>query len=300
LCGVLNLDKPAGLTSRQAVDRVKRFLRGTKLGHAGTLDPLATGVLVVCVGAATRLIAYVQRMPKTYRTIIRLGAKSDTLDAAGRVSEVVAPRRPEREQVEAAVNRQVGAILQRPPEFSALRVQGERAYDLARAGRSVVLAPRLVQIDRIELISYDWPSLELEVTCGGGTYIRAIARDLGDDLGCGGLVDVLRRTRIGPFTANGAIDLEGLSAATVQARILPALEAVAGLPRLALSADQVAVIAQGRALTPVAVDVGGEVALVGPDGALVAIGEQTVPMGPVYPRRVLIGEQDRVDSGEDS
>jgi tRNA pseudouridine55 synthase len=290
-CGLLNLDKPGGMTSRAAVDRVVRLMPGSKVGHAGTLDPLATGVLVVCVGAATRLIEFVQRMPKTYRTVIRLGAQSDTLDADGRVTEAVDPRRPDEAEVRRVLARQVGTIEQRPPEFSALRVQGRRAYDLARAGRPVELAPRPVTIHRIDLIRYDWPRLELEILCGSGTYIRSIARDAGEALGCGGLVEVLVRTRIGPFRRDEAIDPDTLSAATIVDRIRPALDAVADLPRIALSAEQVAAILQGRALADDEVGArsvaDGEVALVGPDGALSAIAEHVAATGRIFPRRVL-------------
>ena len=141
LSGLLNLRKITGLTSRDVVNRVTRMLGKIKVGHAGTLDPLASGVLVVCVGAATRLIEYVQRMPKTYRTVVRLGARSDTLDADGRVEVVAAPRVPNESEVRAALAAQVGTIAQTPPEFSALKVEGRRAYDLARAGRAVISLP---------------------------------------------------------------------------------------------------------------------------------------------------------------
>jgi tRNA pseudouridine55 synthase len=291
-CGVLNLNKPAGITSRQAVDRVQRCLRGPKLGHAGTLDPLATGVLVVCVGAATRLIEYVQRMPKTYRTVIRLGASSDTYDADGRVMAVAVPRAPAHAEVEAALKRQVGMILQRPPEFSALKVQGLRAYDLARTGQAVDLAPRQVRVDRIDLIAYEWPRLELEITCGGGTYIRSIARDLGADLGCGGLVEVLKRTRIGTFSLDRAIDLDHVSPDTIADGLRPALEAVAELPCLAVTAEQVSALVQGRELRTAtiadAMAVPGEVALVGPDGTLIAIGRHHPAAARIRPERVLV------------
>lgn len=293
LCGLLNLNKPAGMTSRAAIDRVARPLRGTKVGHAGTLDPLATGVLVVCVGAATRLIEFVQRMPKTYRTVIRLGATSDTLDADGAVTEVAAPRRPDEEEVRAVVARQVGTIEQMPPRFSALKVGGRRAYDLARAGEEVALASRRVTIARIDVLGYEWPRLELEIDCGGGTYIRSIARDLGDAIGCGGLVEALVRTRIGPFDLAGAIDPDALSVGTIPGRLMPALAAVADLPRVALSAGQVADVTQGRPIDPddpAAVDVGaGEVALVGPDGMLVAVAERVDGTRLIAPRRVLAG-----------
>src|SRR6476659_3043098 len=134
LCGLLNLEKPIGGPSRDVVDRVSRPLRKVKVGHAGTLDPLATGVLVVCVGAATRLIEYVQRMPKTYRTTVLLGARSDTLDADGQVVAVESPRVPGEPEIRTALATQVGTIAQMPPQYSALKVRGRRAYDLARAG----------------------------------------------------------------------------------------------------------------------------------------------------------------------
>ena len=199
--GVLNLNKPGGMTSRDVVDLVSRPLRKAKVkvGHAGTLDPLATGVLVVCVGSATRLIEYVQRMPKAYRTVVLLGARSDTLDADGKVEAVEDPPIPTEAEVRSALLTQVGTISQMPPQFSALKVEGKRAYDLAREGQAVELAARPVRIDQVELISYAWPRLELQVDCGSGTYIRSIARDIGEILGCGGLVEVLTRTRIGPF-----------------------------------------------------------------------------------------------------
>ncbi len=293
LSGVLNLNKPGGLTSRAVVDMVVRPLRGTKVGHAGTLDPLATGVLVVCVGAATRLIEYVQRMSKTYRTTVLLGARSDTLDADGRVIAVESPRVPSEPEIRTAMTTQIGTISQIPPQYSALKVQGRRAYDMARAGHAVDLAPRQVLVRRIDVLAYDWPRLDLEIDCGSGTYIRSIARDVGESLECGGLVEVLTRTRIGPFTLVDALDPLELTAESISSRLLPALEAVTNLPRLPLSPAQIAAIGQGRVLT--ADQFGGavpagEVALLGPDGALVAIAERIAESGRVEPRRVLGSE----------
>ena len=199
MTGILNLHKPSGITSRQVVDRVAALLPRVKVGHAGTLDPLASGVLIVCVGAATRLVECIQRMTKTYHAVILLGARSDTLDADGRVTAVESPRVPSDQEVRLAVAGHVGMVAQLPPEFSALWVKGQRAYDLARAGQAVALKPRLVRIDRAELLAYRWPRLELEIDCGAGTYIRSVARDLGETLCCGGLIEKLVRTRIGPF-----------------------------------------------------------------------------------------------------
>ena len=289
LCGLLNLNKPAGMTSRAVVDRVVRLMRRVKVGHAGTLDPLASGVLVVCVGTATRLIEYVQRMPKTYRTRVGLGATSDTHDADGTVVAVAGAVAPDIEAVRAAVAAQVGTILQKPPEYSALKVGGQRAYDLARAGRPVDLAPRPVTIHRIEIVSYAWPRLELEVHCEGGTYIRSIARDLGEALGCGGLVEVLTRVAIGAFTLADALELETITAERLPALIRPARDAVGDLPALTLTTRQVADVSLGRPVAPAgAQGLDGEVALVGPEGGLVALGVIDRVSRQVAPRRVLV------------
>jgi tRNA pseudouridine55 synthase len=291
LSGVLNLEKPGGMTSRDVVDLVSRSLRKVKVGHAGTLDPLASGVLVVCVGSATRLIEYVQRMPKAYRTVVRLGARSDTLDADGRIEVEEDPRVPTEAEVRAALAGQVGTIEQVPPQFSALKVEGRRAYDLARVGQAVELAARPVRVDRVELVSYDWPRLEFTVDCGSGTYIRSIARDVGEALGCGGLVEVLVRTRIGPFLQADAIDPTGLPIDAILARLQPTEVALGDLPRLRLSAGQVEAVGQGKSLRAAEVEgaegLEGEVGLLGPDGGLVAIALASERDGTIRPRRVL-------------
>ena len=176
-CGLLSLSKPSGMTSRQAVDVVQRLARPVKAGHAGTLDPLATGVLVVCVGGATHLIEYVQRMPKRYTATFLLGRQSPTEDVEGAVVELPHAPVPAGEQIEAAAQRFVGRIDQRPPAFSALKIHGRPAYKLARQGRPVTLQPRPVELYRIEVKSYRYPELILEVECGGGTYVRSLGRD---------------------------------------------------------------------------------------------------------------------------
>lgn len=294
-CGVLNLEKPGGMTSRDVVNLVARPLRKVKVGHAGTLDPLASGVLVVCVGAATRLIEYVQRMPKAYRAVVRLGARSDTLDADGRVEVEKDPRIPTEAEVRSALASQVGTIEQVPPQFSALKVEGRRAYDLARAGRSIELAARPVRVDRIELVRYAWPRLEITVDCGSGTYIRSIARDVGEALGSGGLIEVLVRTRIGPFLQADALDPTGLPISAILARLRPGVDALGDLPRLRLSAGQVEAVAQGRELMAREVEgtpqIDGEFGLIGPDGGLVAVAEVEASegkVGTIRPRRVLV------------
>src|SRR4051812_31792112 len=183
--GLLVIDKPGGMTSRDAVNRVQRwFPRKTEIGHTGTLDPLATGVLVVCVGAATRLADYVQAMGKSYASRFRLGATSTTDDADGDVTETPNATAPTRAQIEAALSMFIGSVEQMPPSVSALKVGGRRAHDLARKGKVVPLAARTVRVDAIRVTNYEWPWLDVEVDCGKGTYIRSIARDLGAQLGC--------------------------------------------------------------------------------------------------------------------
>jgi tRNA pseudouridine55 synthase len=286
-CGLLNLNKPIGLTSRDVVDRVARPLRKIKVGHAGTLDPLASGVLVVCVGAATRLIEYVQRMPKTYRARIRLGATSDTDDADGTVVEATDPPVPTESDLRAALAGQVGTIDQVPPEFSAIKVAGERAYDLARAGREVVLKARPVAISRIELLAYVWPNVELEIDCGSGTYIRSIARDVGQTLGCGGLIEVLTRTRIGPFAIEDAVDPRDLDRAAILGVLRPATEAVADLPSVILDEERIHAIGQGRTIEVDPPMPAGEAVLLDESGEIVAIAEAVDGGRRLAPRRVL-------------
>ncbi len=288
-CGLLNLNKPIGVTSREVVDRVARPLRKVKVGHAGTLDPLASGVLVVCVGAATRLIEYVQRMPKTYRARVRLGASSDTDDADGTIVEAIDPPIPSAADLRAVLASQVGVIEQVPPEFSAIKVAGERAYDLARAGREVVLKARPVTVHRVELLDYDWPRVELEIDCGAGTYIRSIARDVGDALGCGGLIEVLTRTRIGPFTVEEALDPMRLDRAAIVEALRPATEAVTGMPSVVLDDERIRAIGQGRAVEVDPPMREGEAALLDEAGAIVAIAEAVDGGRRLAPRRVLRG-----------
>jgi tRNA pseudouridine55 synthase len=246
--GLLVLDKPAGMTSREVVNRAQRwFPRGTRIGHAGTLDPLATGVLVLGVGTATKLLEYVQRMEKTYRAAVLLGARSDTDDADGLVERVNVERPPDERLVVECLQGFVGEFLQVPPNFSAAKVTGRRAYDLARRGGEVSLGPRQVHINGIDLIAYEYPRLEVLVRCGKGTYIRSLARDLGEQLGCGALVQTLRRTRIGPFGAEEALTPD-IDAATARSRLLPLSEAVAGLPQVTLPDAELAQFCHGRAV----------------------------------------------------
>ncbi len=210
--GLLVLDKPSGVTSRRVVDRVLRFVRPTKVGHAGTLDPLAAGVLLLGLGQATRLVEYVHELPKQYQATFLLGRSSTTEDIDGEITELPDAVPPTREQIEQAADTLRGDIQQRPPAFSALKVAGRRAYELARAGETPELAPRGVRINRLTITRYDYPELCLDVECSSGTYVRSLGRDLAERAGSAAVMSALVRTAIGPFTLAEAADPEAITA----------------------------------------------------------------------------------------
>jgi tRNA pseudouridine55 synthase len=273
LDGLLVLDKPGGITSREALDRALRwFPRRTRVGHAGTLDPLATGVLVLCLGGATRLVEYVQAMGKTYKSLFRLGATSDSDDADGTVTPVPGAADPGPGAVAAALAGLVGTIEQVPPAYSAAKVAGRRAHALARRGEDVTLRARPVQVHAIDVLRYAYPDLEVEVRCGKGTYVRSLARDLGRALGCGAFVQTLRRTRVGPFTAEAAARLD-MPPEEARLGLLPLEAAVAELPRAVLPPREVGRLRSGQAvaLPPALAGRRGEVGVFDGSGSLVAI-----------------------------
>lgn len=221
LSGLLVLDKPLGLSSAAAVARVRRAARGAKVGHAGTLDPLATGVLLCCLGRATRCAAKLMDLPKTYEAVVDLSAftASDDRESPPQVVPVAQP--PTQRQVHQALAALVGDIAQRPPRFSAVHVGGRRAYQLARQGQWPDLAPRIVHVAALELLAYAWPHATLRVQCGKGTYIRSLARDLGLKLGTGGHLAALRRTAVGPYTLAMAICWDRLDRPLTVGDLLP-------------------------------------------------------------------------------
>jgi tRNA pseudouridine55 synthase len=197
--GILVIDKPVGVTSAYVLNGVKRLLpRGTRIGHAGTLDALASGVLVALIGSATKWSDQVMGMPKQYQGVIRLGARSMTDDAEGPITPSGAAP-VDRHSVEAALMRFVGSIEQAAPAYSALKIEGKRSSDRVRAGEAVVVKTRIIHVSRIELLAYAWPDASVLIDCGRGTYVRSIARDLGEALGTGGHLASLVRTKVGPF-----------------------------------------------------------------------------------------------------
>jgi tRNA pseudouridine55 synthase len=273
-CGILNIHKPAEMTSRQAVNCVQRLTRPAKAGHAGTLDPLATGVLVVCVGAATRLIGYVQRMSKQYTGTFLLGRQSPTEDIEGDVTELPDAPIPTLEQIVTVAARFVGRIEQRPPAFSALKIAGRPAYKLARKGQQPQLAARPVDIDCIEVVAYQYPELVLEVRCGSGTYIRSLGRDLAESLGTAAVMSALVRSSIGCFSLDEAVDPHALNADNLPQLLQSPLRAVEYLPRVHLSADEVTRLRHGLTVERkcnVGMAEGSEIVALDPAGELVGI-----------------------------
>jgi tRNA pseudouridine55 synthase len=255
----INLNKPLGLTSHDVVARIRRLLRErdlkhVKVGHAGTLDPLATGVLVVCLGAATRLSEYVMNHDKTYRASIMLGVETETYDAEGDVVSTADASHVTRADVERVLSAYVGDIAQVPPMYSAIKQGGRKLYDLARAGQVVERAPRPVTIHAITVEQYmiavpEHPTVVCEVKCSAGTYIRSLAHDLGAALGVGAHLTGLERTASGAFGVDAAVTLEQLAAAADWSPLLTApLDALADMPRLVLSPSDWEEISHGRVI----------------------------------------------------
>ena len=294
--GWLVLDKPVGMTSTHAVSVVKRLLQAKRAGHAGTLDPLASGLLPIALGEATKTVPFVMDGRKIYRFTVRWGEERDTDDAEGRATET-SVERPTPEAVRALIPRFSGLIEQVPPRFSAVKIGGERAYDLARDGAVVELAPRPIEIHHLELVETPDPDHGvLAAECGKGTYVRALARDMGRALGCFGHVVALRRTAVGPFTEQIATSLEALQRMTqpgaevdivAGSAILPVDAGLAALPALRVSTADAGRLARGQAVllrgrdAPV---MEGWVS-VSAHGGLVALAQ--VEKGELRPRRIF-------------
>ncbi len=251
LHGWVNLDKPLGLTSTQAIGRIRRLTDAQKLGHAGTLDPLATGILPIALGEATKTIPFVQDRDKVYRFTVAWGSATSTDDREGTVI-AQSDARPPRAQIEAVLPRFMGEIEQIPPQFSAIKIDGQRAYDLARAGEQVDIKPRVVEVYGLTLLGMDSDSAEFELACSKGTYVRSIARDMGRILGCFGHVSALRRLAVGNFTEENAISLDEFEKmvqnSTPDQVLLPVETALDDIPALAMTAAEITRIRQGQSL----------------------------------------------------
>jgi len=290
ISGWIVLNKPYDMTSTQAVGKVRWLLSAAKAGHAGTLDPLATGILPIALGEATKAVPQVQDGTKVYRFTIGWGKATSTDDIEG---EVIATSdvRPERAALEAVLPRFTGTIMQRPPAFSAIKVDGERAYDLARAGEVVELAARPIDVDAIALVEHGTDASVLEVTCGKGTYVRALARDIAEALGTVGHVTNLHRAAVGPFSDADAVTIEALEAAEPGAErdglIAPVDAGLGDLPEIRLDAGQANAISHGNAilLTGASAPARLDECWVSFKGKVLATG--SVEFGQFKPRRVF-------------
>jgi tRNA pseudouridine55 synthase len=287
--GWLVLDKGVGMTSTHAVAVVKRAFNAKKAGHAGTLDPLASGILPIALGEATKTVPFVMDGRKSYVFSIAWGVETDTDDSEGKPVQAM-NRSPEREEIEALLPRFTGTIEQVPPRFSAIKVQGERAYDLAREGETIELQPRTVEIARLSVMKHAGDRSILEAECGKGTYVRALARDLGRAIGCLGHIAALRRTRVGPFSEEEAVTVAELTEAAARGDptsvLRPVDSALGELPLVAVSRDMAGRLMRGQSIilrgrdAPMA---GKAYATCG--GVLVAVGD--IEKGELVPHRVF-------------
>jgi tRNA pseudouridine55 synthase len=248
--GVLVVDKPVGLTSHDVVQIIRRGTNIRRAGHTGTLDPRASGVLVVLIGPAVRLSEYVSASDKRYQATIRLGSSTDTFDAEGRITSSASVDSITEEQFEEILEQYVGEIEQVPPPYSAIKVGGRKAYEMAREGEEVNLEPRVIQVYSLELLEWDPPEAVVDVFCSSGTYVRSLANDLGNALGVGAHLVGLRRTKSGRFTLRDAVPLRRLQEAFVAGDwykyLIPAAEALADWPMVELDGDQVELVRHGH------------------------------------------------------
>jgi len=251
--GVLNINKPSGVTSHDVVGSVRRILHEKRIGHTGTLDPLATGVLVLCAGRATRIAQYLEAGEKEYKAIMRLGVTTDTLDAEGLIRETRSYAAPDRETVVDALQGFIGSIMQRPPAYSAVKVAGVPSYKLAREGKAELLKPRPVTIYSIELTAFEDPVASLLVRCSKGVYIRTLCADIGDALGMGAHLIGLERTRSGRFSIDSAVTLDRLqemvTAGNAEQAVTPIDEALAAFPAIPISEAETVRVLHGNQIS---------------------------------------------------
>jgi tRNA pseudouridine55 synthase len=289
--GVLNVDKPTGATSFSVVAHLRRVTRARRVGHAGTLDPLATGVLPILFEGATRLSEFALRLPKTYEADVHLGFRTATDDAEGELEPVAPAGGVTETDVRLALGRFVGRIKQEPPAFSAVKVDGERSYKRARHGDLTRPAARLVEIHAAELLGFqagERPVARIRVTCGSGTYLRSLARDLGEALGVGGYLGQLTRTAYGVLRVEDAVPLDALTdAAAVQERLLPAEAVLPEMQPVRLTAEQEAQVRQGRPVRVLPEPRPGPVRAHDDRGRLVALGHTDPLRRTFVPDKVL-------------
>jgi tRNA pseudouridine55 synthase len=250
ISGVLVVDKPVGMTSHDVVQAIRNGTGLRRAGHTGTLDPRASGVLVILVGPAVRLSEYVSASDKRYQAIIRLGAKTDTFDADGKFTQSSQPINITEQQFEEVLKTFIGEIEQTPPPYSAVKVQGRKAYEMARKGEEVELAPRKITVYHLEVLEWAPPEVVIDVHCSSGTYVRSLANDLGEKLGCGAYLVGLRRTKSGRFSLRDAVPLrklqEAFQAGNWYQYLIPAAEALGDWPAIELNPDEVEDVRHGH------------------------------------------------------
>jgi tRNA pseudouridine55 synthase len=294
ISGILLLDKPLGLSSNGALQRVKRIYRAAKAGHTGSLDPLATGLLPVCLGSATKISAFLLDADKRYRVRVRLGEVTSTADAEGEVIRTAPTDGVTEAALRTALEGFLGTISQLPPMYSAVKHQGERLYKLARQGIEVERQPREVTIFGIELLEFAMPEVEIDVHCSKGTYVRTLAEDLGEVLGCGGHVIALRRSGVGPYveTAGPFVTMDQLEAlgeddfAALDGLLLSQDSALGHWPEVRLSEDACFYLRQGQAVLVPRAPTEGLVRLYDPSRRFIGVGE-ILDDGMVQPKRLL-------------
>jgi tRNA pseudouridine55 synthase len=275
ISGVLVVDKPVGMTSHDVVQAIRTGTGLRRAGHTGTLDPRASGVLVILVGPAVRLSEFVSASDKRYQAIIRLGSTTDTFDADGKMTQSPTPVNVTEQQFEKVLNTFIGEIEQTPPPYSAVKVQGRKAYELAREGEEVELAPRKITVHHLEILEWAPPEVVIDVHCSSGTYVRSLANDLGNALGCGAYLVGLRRTKSGRFSLREATPLrklqEAFHAGNWYQFLIPAAEALAEWPAVELNPDDVENIRHGHRIHAGAEAGPGMVRGVSTQGELVAL-----------------------------
>ncbi|HQN03996.1 MAG TPA: tRNA pseudouridine(55) synthase TruB [Anaerolineaceae bacterium] len=292
ISGVLVVDKPVGLTSHDVVQIIRNGTNIRRAGHTGTLDPRASGVLVVLLGPAVRLSEYVSASDKRYQAVLRLGTRTDTYDAEGTVLES-SPVNITEEQFKESLAKFVGEIEQVPPPYSAIKVQGRRSYDLARSGEEVELAPRKINVYNLELLEWASPEAVIDVYCSSGTYVRSLAHDVGEDLGCGAHLIGLRRTKSGRFSLRDAVPLSKLRDAFDKGNwyqyLIPAAEALSEWPAVELTSQEVDAIRHGNRI-PADASIGNQARGVSEQGELVALMELVAESNEWKPKKVFFIE----------
>ncbi len=287
--GLLNINKPASWTSRDVINWIEQQARKVKIGHAGTLDPLATGVLVVCLGHATRLVPFLHEMPKTYVATFLLGRRSDSDDIETDVELIAEAPVVSTEQLRAVLPNFIGTITQFPPTYSAVKVNGQRAYRKARKGKPVEMPEREVEVHRIALLEHVGDTFTLEIECGTGTYVRSIGRDIAAACGSGAVMSRLCRTRIGEFTVEAAIAPSEVQKDTIRQLLLSPLQAVPQRPLIQLTLEDIPRVENGNAIParPELLFQAREVALLHPSGEMMALADFDADSRTLTPRVVL-------------